>query len=35
VLAYDPNSGRHQTRLHVRSLAGYSVRNPNVDVANL
>lgn len=28
VLAYDPNSGGHKTRLHVRSLAGYSVRNP-------
>ena len=29
VLAYDPNSGGHQTRIHPRSLAGYSVRNPN------
>lgn len=28
VIAYDANSGRHQTRIHVRSLAGYSVRNP-------
>jgi len=28
VLAYDANSGHHQTRRHVRSLAGYSVRNP-------
>lgn len=28
VLAYDPNSGGHKTRIHVRSLAGYSVRNP-------
>lgn len=29
VLAYDPNSGRHQTRLHVRSLRGYRVVNPH------
>ncbi len=29
VLAYDPNSGGHQTRIHVRRLAGYSVRNPH------
>lgn len=29
VLAYDPNSGGHKTRRHVRNLAGYSVRNPN------
>lgn len=28
VLAYDPNSGRHQTRIHLRSLAGYTVVNP-------
>lgn len=28
VIAYDPNSGQHKTRIHVRSLAGYSVRNP-------
>lgn len=28
VLAYDANSGGHQTRIHLRSLAGYSVRNP-------
>jgi hypothetical protein len=28
VLAYDANSGGHRTRIHVRSLAGYSVRNP-------
>lgn len=26
---YDPNSGGHRTRIHRRSLAGYSVRNPN------
>lgn len=28
VLAYDPNSGGHKTRIHVRSLAGYTVVNP-------
>lgn len=28
VLAYDPNSGRHLTRIHVRSLSGYTVVNP-------
>lgn len=28
VLAYDANSGGRRTRLHLRSLAGYSVRNP-------
>lgn len=28
VLAYDPNSGGHRTRVHVRSLAGYTVVNP-------
>jgi len=28
VLAYDPNSGGHLTRMHIRSLNGYSVRNP-------
>ncbi len=28
VLAYDPNSGRGRTRIHVRSLAGYTVVNP-------
>jgi len=28
VLAYDANSGRRQTRLHVRSLAGFAVVNP-------
>ena len=26
---YDPNSGGHQTRQHVRSLSGYYVVNPN------
>ena len=28
VLAYDPNSGGHKTRIHVRSLAGYVIVNP-------
>lgn len=28
VLAFDPNSGGHLTRLHVVSLRNYSVRNP-------
>lgn len=28
VLAYDPNSGRHLTRVHRRSLAGYRVVDP-------
>lgn len=28
VLAYDPNSGGRQTRIHVRSLAGYTVVDP-------
>lgn len=28
VLAYDPNSGHHQTRIHLRSLAGYRVVDP-------
>lgn len=28
VLAYDANSGGHKTRLHLRSLAGYTVVNP-------
>ena len=28
VLAWDANSGRGLTRRHVRSLAGFSVRNP-------
>lgn len=28
VLAYDANSGGRRTRVWVRSLAGYSVRNP-------
>lgn len=29
VLAFDANSGGHKTRIHLRSLAGYSVRNPH------
>lgn len=29
VLAYDPNSGRHQTRIHVRSLRGFAVVDPH------
>jgi hypothetical protein len=29
VRAWDANSGRGLTRIHTRSLAGYSVRNPN------
>lgn len=28
VLAYDANSGGRKTRLHPRSLSGYSVRDP-------
>ena len=28
VLAYDANSGGRKTRIHVRSLAGFSVRDP-------
>lgn len=28
ALAYDPNSGGHKTRIHVRSLAGYTVVDP-------
>lgn len=28
VYAYDANSGGHKTRIHVRSLAGYTVVNP-------
>ncbi len=27
-LAYDANSGGHQTRLHARSIAGYVIVNP-------
>lgn len=28
AVVYDPNSGGHQTRVHVRSLAGYRIVNP-------
>lgn len=28
VLAYDPNSGHHKTRIHERSLRGFHVVNP-------
>lgn len=28
ALAYDPNSGGHLTRVHLRSVAGYRVVNP-------
>lgn len=28
ALVYDANSGGNKTRVHVRSLAGYSIRNP-------
>jgi len=28
ALVYDANSGRGLTRLHVRSLSGFSIRNP-------
>jgi len=27
-LAYDANSGRHATRIHPRSIAGYAIVNP-------
>jgi hypothetical protein len=26
---YDANSGRRQTRIHPRSIAGYAIVNPN------
>lgn len=29
VLAYDPNSGRHQTRIWERSIAGFTIVNPH------
>ena len=32
-LVYDPNSGRGLTRIHVRSLAGYTVVNPRGGIA--
>ena len=34
VLAYDPNSGGHMTRLHERSVAGFSIRNPHAFAQN-
>lgn len=29
-LAFDANSGHHATRLHARSIAGYTIVNPHV-----
>ena len=29
ALVYDPNSGRHQTRIHVRDLGRYAIVNPH------
>jgi hypothetical protein len=29
ALVYDANSGRHMTRVHVRSLAGYAIVDPH------
>ena len=34
VLAYDPNSGGHQTRIHEVSLRGYHVVDPNGNPAS-
>jgi hypothetical protein len=31
---YDPNSGGHQTRVHTRSLAGYTIVNPHMRLAS-
>jgi len=28
-VVYDPNSGRHRTREHARSIAGYTIVNPH------
>ena len=33
ALAYDPNSGRHLTRIHPRSIAGYTIVNPRPALA--
>lgn len=33
VLAFDPNSGGHRTRIHTVSLRGYSVRDPHTRMA--
>ncbi len=32
-LAYDANSGRHLTRIHARSIAGYVIVNPRSLIA--
>jgi hypothetical protein len=32
-LAYDANSGGHRTRLHPRSIAGYTIVNPRAGAA--
>lgn len=32
-LAYDANSGRHATRIHARSIAGYTIVNPHAGIA--
>jgi len=29
AVVYDPNGGHHMTYIHTRSLAGYSIHNPN------
>lgn len=29
VLAYDPNSGGHQTRVHERNVSGFRIVNPH------
>jgi hypothetical protein len=34
-LVYDPNSGKGLTREHVRSLAGFTVVNPHLQLAGL
>lgn len=34
VLAFDPNSGRGATRVHERSLAGFTVVNPHARYAS-
>lgn len=35
VVAYDPNSGGGRTRIHERSLRGYTVVNPHGSLAGL
>ncbi|MDG9696776.1 hypothetical protein QC281_42780, partial [Streptomyces sp. DH17] len=32
-LAYDANSGGRATRIHVRSIAGYTIVNPHAGIA--